>query len=126
MLASDFCVGTEGPHQIGLNEVAIGIAIPAFAIELARVTLAPHYFNRIVTGELLGTEEARRAGYLDRLVAGADIDVVAKARAADLARVNLAAFRLTKSRVRSESAARIRQAIDQEITIENYRQLTDN
>lgn len=126
MLASDFCVGAEGPYQIGLNEVAIGIAIPVFAIELARATLAPPYYNRIVTGELLDPEEARRAGYLDRLVAAADIDVVAKARAADLAGVDLAAFRLTKSRVRSETAARIRGAIDQEITIENYRQITSN
>lgn len=126
MLASDFCVGTEGPYQIGLNEVAIGIAIPVFAIELARATLAPHYFNRIVTGELLDPEDARTAGYLDRLVAAADIDVVAKARVADLAALDLAAFRLTKSRVRSGAAARIRRAIDEEITIESYRQLTSN
>ncbi|PAL19831.1 crotonase/enoyl-CoA hydratase family protein [Sphingopyxis sp. GW247-27LB] len=126
ILASDYCVGTDGPYQIGLNEVAIGIAIPAFAIELARTTLAPHFFNRIVTGELLDPDDAQRAGYLDRLVAAADIDVVAKARAADLASHDLAAFRLTKSRVRGEATARIRRAIDDEITIENYRQLTSN
>ncbi|WP_373486508.1 crotonase/enoyl-CoA hydratase family protein [Blastomonas sp.] len=122
MLASDYCVGIHRPYHIGLNEVAIGIAIPSFAIELARTTLAPHYFHRIATGELLDPNEALKAGYIDRLVAAADIDRAAVERAENLASVDLAAFQLTKSRVRSEAIATIRSAIDREITIEAYRQ----
>lgn len=62
MLASDVCLGTEGVFQIGMNEVAIGLTLPRFAVELARATLAPHYFNRIVTGEMLDPSQARDAG----------------------------------------------------------------
>ncbi|HYB13311.1 MAG TPA: crotonase/enoyl-CoA hydratase family protein, partial [Myxococcota bacterium] len=39
MLASDVCIGAEGPYKIGLNEVAIGITVPGFGIELARQRL---------------------------------------------------------------------------------------
>lgn len=124
MLASDFCIGTEGPYQIGLNEVAIGLAIPRFAIELSRATLSPQYFNRIVTAEMLLPEEAVTAGYLDWLVAPGTLESSAQAKSSELAALNADAFRLTKSRIRSEAAARIRQAIDQEITVNHYRRMS--
>ena len=37
MLASDVRIGADGPFMIGLNEVAIGLTVPQFAIELARL-----------------------------------------------------------------------------------------
>lgn len=123
MLASDFCVGTEGPYRIGMNEVAIGIAIPVFAIELARTTMSPHYFNRIVTGELLDPVDALTAGYIDQLAPAGEIVAAVEARTAELASLDPVAYRLTKSRVRGEAAVRIRQAIDEEITVDHYRQL---
>ena len=38
-----------------------------------------------------------------------------------LSRVDVAAYRATKTKVRGEAAARIRAAIDEEITVEKYR-----
>src|SRR5262249_3464405 len=46
LLASDIRIGLDGPFKIGLNEVAIGIPVPSFALELARQRLAPAYLTR--------------------------------------------------------------------------------
>jgi len=41
MLAADVRIGARGPFQIGLNEVAIGLPVPWYGIELARMRLSP-------------------------------------------------------------------------------------
>src|SRR5205085_7112745 len=64
MLSADRRIGATGEFRIGLNEVAIGLTLPLFAIETARQRLSPAYFQRCVTGEMYGPEEAIRAGFL--------------------------------------------------------------
>lgn len=123
MMASDYCLGADGAYRIGLNEVAIGIPLPGFAVELSRATLAANYFDRICTGEMFNPREALTAGYLDRLVADSEIQVVADTKAREFAALSPAAYRLTKTRVRAAATERIRQVIDMEITAENYRRL---
>lgn len=123
MMASDYCMGVDGAYRIGLNEVAIGIALPGFAVELSRTTLATNYADRLFTGELLDPREALTAGYLDCLVPDSEILAAADTKAREFAALAPAAYRLTKSRVRALAAERIRQAIDTEITVEHYRRL---
>jgi len=41
LLACDVRLGARGPYRMGLNEVAIGISPPGFAIELARSRVQP-------------------------------------------------------------------------------------
>ncbi|KGB53610.1 Enoyl-CoA hydratase/isomerase [Sphingopyxis sp. LC81] len=121
LLASDLVVAADGPYQIGLNEVAIGLTLPGFAVELARATLSPPYFQRVITGEMLAPSEASRAGYIDHVVAAGELEGAVRAAADALIRVDVAAYRATKTKVRGEAAARIRAAIDEEITVEKYR-----
>jgi enoyl-CoA hydratase len=45
LLACDVRIGARGPHRMGLNEVAIGISPPGFAIELARSRLHPSWLS---------------------------------------------------------------------------------
>jgi enoyl-CoA hydratase len=120
MLASDVRIGAQGPFQIGLNEVAIGLTLPHFAGELARARLTPPYFNRVVTGELLGPEEAVRAGYLDRVVPADTLLATAEQIAASLSKIDLAAHAATKARLRAGAIAAVRAAIGSEITLANY------
>ena len=69
LLACDVRLGAQGAHRMGLNEVAIGISPPGFAIELARSRLHPAWLNRTaVLGEMYGPEDALTAGFLDRVV----------------------------------------------------------
>lgn len=120
MLGSDMRIGAEGAFRIGLNEVAIGLTLPLFATELARARLAPAYFHRVVTGELLAPAEAVQAGYLDRVVPAEALLPEAAATAEALTKVDLAAHAGTKQRVRAPAIAAVRQAIEQEINLADY------
>jgi enoyl-CoA hydratase/carnithine racemase len=124
LLASDIRVGADGPFRIGLNEVAIGITVPSFGIELARQRLTPAHFNRIVvTGEMLAPREAALAGFLDHVVAAEELEATADALATALTKIDLAAHAATKGRVRGPAAKAMRAAIDAEITLEAYQEM---
>jgi enoyl-CoA hydratase len=123
MLASDVRVGADGPYRIGLNEVAIGLTVPTFAIELARQRLTPAYFNRIVmTGEMLAPTEAALAGFLDQVVPAAELQPTVDTIATALTKIDLASHAGTKSRARGPVAKAIRAAIDAEIKLDIYQQ----
>jgi enoyl-CoA hydratase len=116
MLAADLRVGVEGPYRIGLNEVAIGMTLPWFAIELARHRLPPASFDRTtVCGAMYGPAEAVTAGFLDEVVAVDDLDTVAQERATILAALDRKAHAATKARVRAGSLQRLRDAIETEL-----------
>lgn len=118
MLAADARVGAEGPFRIGMNEVAIGLTVPSFALELARHRLTPAHFSRTaITGEMFTPEEAAKAGFLDEVVAPDALLLRAEAIATALARIDLGAHAATKRRARAGTIAAIRAAIDAEITM---------
>ena len=45
-----------------MNEVAIGLTVPQFALEIARHRLTPAGFARITTAAMFGPDEALRHG----------------------------------------------------------------
>jgi enoyl-CoA hydratase len=112
LLAADHRVGAAGDFKIGLNEVAIGLTLPWFAIALARHRLTPPYCDRCtITGVTFGPDEAQRAGFLDELVGPGELAARARERATQLAGVNMAAHAATKLRVREELLAGVRDGI---------------
>ncbi|MEY2403346.1 MAG: enoyl-CoA hydratase [Acidimicrobiaceae bacterium] len=66
LLVSDVRIGADGDFKIGLNEVAIGMGLPIFAIELARYRMPPSAFDSALLGEVFAPTDAVRVGYLDR------------------------------------------------------------
>ncbi len=113
LLCADHRVGVQGAFRIGLNEVAIGLTVPWFGIEIARHRLTAPYFDRCtVTGAMLGPEEAREAGFLDQVVAPEDLDVTALEVARTLAGVNPTAHAATKLRVRERAIEGVRDGIE--------------
>ncbi len=46
MLSADVRFAVAGEWRIGMNEVAIGLTVPGFAVELARHRLTPAGFER--------------------------------------------------------------------------------
>ena len=120
MLASDLRIGVEGPFTMGLNEVAIGLTVPQFAIELARQRLTPAYFNRsITTGQRFPPQEAMQAGYLDMVVAPDALAASAWAAAEALCAIDIPSHYASKKRARKPAIDAIRAAIDAEITMES-------
>ena len=76
IMSSDHRLAAEGDYRIGMNEVAIGLTVPRFAIEVARQRLAPAYFSRVVmTAEMFGPAEAATAGFFDRVVPAERLEV---------------------------------------------------
>ena len=77
LLASDVRIASRGPWNMGLNEVAIRITPPGFAVELARSRLHPAWLSRTVTlGEMFEPEDALSAGFLDQVVSADELDRV--------------------------------------------------
>jgi enoyl-CoA hydratase len=121
LLASDIRVGADGPYRIGLNEVAIGIPVPSFGLELARHRLLPAYLQRTaLTGEMFSPVEAKAAGFLDHVVPAERLQDVAGGIATELEKLNRPAHASTKERLRRSALTAMRTAIDAEITLENY------
>ena len=102
LLACDARIGAQGTYRMGLNEVAIGISPPSFAIELARSRIHPAWLSRTVTlGEMFQPEEALAAGFIDKIVPEADLNNVVKTKATVVAKLDPAAHRLAKTRLRA-------------------------
>jgi enoyl-CoA hydratase len=113
VLAGDYRLGASGRYRIGANEVAIGITMPFFAVEICRQRLAPAHFNRaVINAEMYAPEEAVAAGFLDRVVAAGELDASARAVAASLATLDVEAHAASKLRARGEALRAVRAAID--------------
>jgi enoyl-CoA hydratase len=119
VLSSDQRIAAEGNYRIGMNEVAIGLTVPRFAIEIARQRLTPAYFSRVVmTSEMLGPVEALSAGFFDRVVPADELERSADEAARALSTLNMAAHAATKARARGAVINMIRTVIDEDITPE--------
>lgn len=97
LLACDRRIGADAEVKIGLNEVAIGLALPRWAVALAAARLAPtHLQASVATGQLYNGKSAIAAGYLDRVVEPDQVVEAALQEAAELAStLDLASYALT-------------------------------
>lgn len=118
LLAADTRIGAEGPYKIGLNEVAIGMPVPRFAVELARDRLSPRAFTAAVShATVYDPEGAVHAGYLDRTVEADAVVGAAVEHAAHLAAtLRRGAFVATRANARSAVAAQLRAGLDADLT----------
>lgn len=118
-LAADARIGVDGPFQLGLNEVRIGLTVPWFVIELARQRLAGAYFDAAVVSARLHTpSEAVTAGFLDRVVPVEQLEQAVVETAQSLSQLDMRAHAASKLRARAEALQRIREAIETELTVE--------
>ena len=113
VLSGDYRIGADGPFKIVANEVAIGLTMPHTATEICRQRLTRTHFNRaVITAELYTPERAVPAGFLDEVVAPADVESAARNAAARLCALNMPAFKATKARARADVLAAVARAIE--------------
>jgi enoyl-CoA hydratase len=113
VMAGDYRIGVEGPFKLGLNETAIGMTLPDFAIALTRLRLSKRHYDRaVVHSEIYAPDAAVDAGFLDRVVAPEDLEREALAVAGRLADLNPAAFRNNKRLAHAETTSRIRSNLE--------------
>jgi enoyl-CoA hydratase/carnithine racemase len=116
LMAADVRIGADGPFQLGLNEVRIGLTLPLFALVLARHRMSPAAFDRAaVTGTMFDPAGAREAGLLDAVVAADELEAAARAAATDLASLDRRAHAATKVRARRWVLEELRAAIEDEL-----------
>jgi len=117
LLTADRRVGAAGDFKIGLNEVAIGLRLPIFAVELARERLSKRHFTTATTlGRIYGPQEACDAGYLDVVVEPESVVATALAEAQALAALPAKAHAQTKRTVRGAIVEHVRATLAQDMS----------
>jgi enoyl-CoA hydratase len=120
-MSSDVRIAAEGSYGIGMNEVAIKLTVPRFAVEVARARLTPAYFNRaLTTGLLFAPAEAATAGFVDWTVPAEALDAAATQEAEALCNIDMPSHHATKLRAREGALRAIRAAIDSDITLASF------
>lgn len=106
LLGCDVRVGPDAPVKIGLNEVAIGLTLPGWALTIAAERLSFRHRQRsVVNARLFDGSGAVDAGFLDRAVAPESVVSEAVAEAALLAQLDRAAYVKTVAAFRSTTLA---------------------
>ena len=112
LLAADLRIGAEGNFKIGLPEVAIGMTMPIFGIELARDRIARQHLTAALTqARIYNPQEAAQVGYLDITAPADALHETALARAAELGALRQPAFANTKRKEREETVSFIRETL---------------
>lgn len=108
LLSCDVRIGADAPAKIGLNEVAIGMPLPKFAVELARDRLATAALGPSTIGAAVyDPAGAVAAGYLDRVVPADQVLDQALAEARRLAELRTGAYAQTKRNLRGAMIERV-------------------
>ena len=112
LLTADTRLGAEGEFKLGLNEVAIGMTLPVFAVELARDRLSPRYATRaVLEAEMYTPATAVEAGFLDRVVASEALLDEARAEGQRLSQLDPRAHYKTKLALRGGTIGRVRESL---------------
>ena len=99
MLCSDVRFAVKGEFKIGMNEVAIGLTVPRFALALAEHRLSRSGFAQVSTGRLFDPSDAVAAGYVDHLVTEAELDAAVDAVTDRLLLLDTKSYVGTKARM---------------------------
>jgi enoyl-CoA hydratase len=106
--AADYKLAVDSSGvRIGLAELKVGVPFPAWALEIARHTLAPQFLEEaLYLGRLYDPAEALRRGFVNEVVAPELLLDRAMEVARRLADIPPETFRLTKEALRSPVAER--------------------
>ncbi len=116
VLVGDTRIGARGDFKIGLNEVAIGMGVPEFLVELARDRLSKRHFTAaVVQARLYDADGAVDAGFLDLACEPDELLDRARAEAVRLAQLPGAAYASSKRASRQATVDRIEAGLDADL-----------
>ncbi len=100
LLCCDYRMGVNRECKVGLNEVAIGVPMPTFVIELARQVMPSQRLRpAVLHGRLYDAPGALSAGFLDELVETDQLTELGWAKGEELSRLPEPAYSMTKARL---------------------------
>ncbi len=118
LMSSDLRIGADGDFKIGLNEISIGMVLPAFLVELARERLSPRHFTQAtLLSRLYSPAEAVEVGFLDEVAEPGNVVDAALEKATTFAEtLDAKAFKISRGVAREAAAQRIAQALSADIS----------
>ena len=112
LLAADYRIGVEGDYKMGLNEMAIGIPIPLWGVEMCKTNIArPFYLRAILNAELFNPQNALQAGFLNEVVSEKDLLDAAYRKAEAFTKLDGIAYKETKKLTRQAEIEAFRAAL---------------
>ncbi|TRD09864.1 crotonase/enoyl-CoA hydratase family protein [Erythrobacter insulae] len=97
MLAADHAIGTEGDFVTGMNESAIGMALPIYPMILGAARLSPHGRKAVATSEMFDPHAAHDVGYFQNVVPAEAVDATLAATLTHMKTLNPGAFNANKT-----------------------------
>jgi enoyl-CoA hydratase len=108
LLGCDVRIGADVDCRIGLNEVAIGMVLPDWAMTIAVERLSRRHLQQAVaTARVTGARGAVDAGFLDEVAPAGDLLEVAVTRARQLAALDRRAYAGTVRSLRGATLERM-------------------
>jgi enoyl-CoA hydratase len=108
LLGCDVRIGADVSCKIGLNEVAIGMVLPDWALTISQERLSKRHLQRVVANALVtDAHGAMQSGFLDEVVAERDVLGIAVGQARELAALNGRAYAGTVLALRGGVLARM-------------------
>ena len=124
LLCCDYRIGATGNSKFAANEVAIGLTVPYFAIEVIKQRIINKHRSKAVgLAHFFEIEEALEAGFVDEIAEPDQVLSAAIAKAEEFLKLDLEAHKGSKLRLREPLLAALRVAIDRDIEVWEKRQL---
>lgn len=116
-MACDQRIAVTGPdYRIGINETALGMVLPTWAMVIAQSAIRPERLTEtMLLGRTFAPDRAAETGIVERAVAPADLDAAVETAAVEAAALPTAAYAGTKRRLRTADAARAEALIDEQM-----------
>lgn len=112
----DWRIGADIDAKVGLNEVAIGMPLPIFAVEMARVRLSKrHFLAATAHARVFSPRAAVDAGWLDDVVPAERLLDAAKEKAAELGSLRNPAYVMTKKSALRATLRLIRDTLEEDM-----------
>ncbi|NVJ92237.1 MAG: crotonase/enoyl-CoA hydratase family protein [Methylocystaceae bacterium] len=103
LLSADYRVSSDGNFKIGLNEIAIGLVMPDYGVDLVRNRIPlSHQIPAMANSVLYNPQNAIPAGFIDEMVPAEETLSRAKEVAAQLTKLDMHAHAEAKRALRRD------------------------
>ena len=124
LLCCDYRIGAKGSSKFAANEVAIGLTVPYFAIEVIKQRIINKHRSKAVgLAHFFEVDEALEAGFLDQAVESDQVLAEATRKAEEFLKLDLEAHKNSKLRLREPMLSSLKDAIAKDIEVWRQRQL---
>ena len=124
LLCCDYRIGAKGNSKFAANEVAIGLTVPYFAIEVIKQRIINKHRSKAVgLAHFFEVDEALEAGFLDQAVESDQVLAEATRKAEEFLKLDLEAHKNSKLRLREPMLSSLKDAIAKDIEVWRQRQL---